>query len=468
MEKARLTKYCDRHSVAGRWVLVAPSVKNIRNVIVIPALAESEYLFQTLSSLAGIDGNDAAESLVICVINNTEGHTGDKRIIRDNADTLSILRMLVDGRKKACVTSPCVPKRHRRAREIIMDSGLTVGYVDAATAGNELPARSGGVGLARKIGFDNALAFVAGASLDDAVFFSLDADTVVEANYISAVRSHYDARKPAAVLISFGHVAADPAEDETPIVSYETFLRYYVLGLFYAGSPYAYHAIGSTVTVPATGYLSVGGMNRRKAGEDFYFLNKVRKQGPIDTVTRTRVYPSARVSERVPFGTGRRMKTYENGERRDRYVYDPAVFTVLKEWLSTVTDETSVGGTLLLSRARSIHPRLADFLEESGFMPLWKRLENNSGGNEQQLRRHFHGWFDAFRTLKLVHYLTERTFPKRPLFESVAALLNRMESDISVTGVPLPAAHDGRGILNAVKAFEEKIYEPRQVPPAAG
>jgi len=44
-----------------------------------------------------------------------------------------------------------------------------------------------------------------------------------------------------------------------------------------AGSPYAYHTIGSAFACRAEAYIAAGGMNRRHAAEDFYFLQQLAK-----------------------------------------------------------------------------------------------------------------------------------------------------------------------------------------------
>lgn len=51
-------------------------------------------------------------------------------------------------------------------------------------------------------------------------------------------------------------------------------------------------------------YTKIGGMTPRSATEDFHFLNKLRRQGPIQYNTSTTVKPSSRQSERVTLGTG--------------------------------------------------------------------------------------------------------------------------------------------------------------------
>ncbi len=49
-------------------------------------------------------------------------------------------------------------------------------------------------------------------------------------------------------------------------------------------------------------------MNRRQAGEDFYFIQKLVPAGGYFNLNSTTVYPSPRASSRVPFGTGASMR----------------------------------------------------------------------------------------------------------------------------------------------------------------
>ena len=99
---------------------------------------------------------------------------------------------------------------------------------------------------------------------------------------------------------------ADPKQ-RLGIQLYEDYLHYYKKALDYAGFPDSIYTIGSAFAVRADAYVKQGGMNRRQAGEDFYFLNKLTKLGKITEINDAYVYPSARVSDRVPFGTGAAM-----------------------------------------------------------------------------------------------------------------------------------------------------------------
>jgi hypothetical protein len=49
----------------------------------------------------------------------------------------------------------------------------------------------------------------------------------------------------------------------------------------------------------ASAYVAAGGMNRRLAGEDFYFLQQVHKTSGVAALYGTTVHPSPRSSQRV-------------------------------------------------------------------------------------------------------------------------------------------------------------------------
>jgi hypothetical protein len=65
------------------------------------------------------------------------------------------------------------------------------------------------------------------------------------------------------------------------ITSYELHLRYLVHAMRWAGHPFAYQTVGSSMAVRRKAYLSLGGMNTRQAGEDFYFLQKFIEVGSL-------------------------------------------------------------------------------------------------------------------------------------------------------------------------------------------
>jgi hypothetical protein len=219
-----------------------------------------------------------------------------------------------------------------------------------------------------------------------------------------------------------------PADEmeKAAICCYEIFLRYWVLALHYAKSPWAFHSIGSTISVSTEAYLKVRGMNRREAGEDFYFLNKLAKVGPIDYTKETCVYPSARLSTRVPFGTGKRIERFLSGDCKEEYfLYDPRIFSILSDWLRLVHEMIFRSEQEILKQAEQIHPRLKSFLEDSKFPIIWPKIRRVAK-DEKLLTKQFHDWFDGFKTLKLINYFTKEVYPQINMFLALERILSMM------------------------------------------
>ncbi|HOO90382.1 MAG TPA: hypothetical protein PLA74_06125, partial [Syntrophales bacterium] len=295
---AAIEKYLKQYSVGARWRIVPGSFEGIDTVVVIPALAESDHIFRTLADLSENPPDQLTRTVVVCVVNNGDEETVSAEAFADNQYTLKILRSLVEDngdditkvRQSACI-------------DRIRQSGLQVAYIDASSPGLEMPGKSAGVGFARKIGLDLSLELFDYDTDSIKLLLCLDADTLVEPAYLAAVRDSFEKEQLTAAVIAFAHQEADSADEQAAICCYELFLRYYVLGLRWAASPYAFHSIGSTMACTAEAYAAVRGMNKRRAGEDFYFLDKLAKIGRVGRITATTVHPSARPSGRVPFGT---------------------------------------------------------------------------------------------------------------------------------------------------------------------
>jgi len=415
-----------RLEVAPSLISGSDSFRNLSQVVVIPALAEKRHLFKTLASLARNDPKELERTLIICVINNRPFPFVSGEALQNNQETLAILEDLTAGRR------PSAEKNNADSRESfreILQSRLRLAYLDASSAGQGMPVKQGGVGLARKMGLDAGLAVMDHEKSGDGRLLCLDADSPVAENYFSAIRQFYESHNSDAAVVSYAHPFPDDPLLLAAICNYEIFLRYYVLGLNYAESPYAFHTVGSTMSCTARGYVAVRGMNRREAGEDFYFLNKLAKLSPMGKITRTRVYPSSRPSRRVPFGTGRRMSDCLEGRDRKDVFYDPRVFSFLKKWQKEMRDCIAEGGNFMLKLAGDISPHLVFFLEAVNFPSAWDRI-CRTHKNPEKRAWHFQEWFDAFQTLKLIHYLTKVSCPAVELWQAVPILLEWAEQPV--------------------------------------
>lgn len=409
--KDPFVRYLEKRADLERWPLVTNSFDGIDQVVVIPALAERDRLFHTLDSVAANPENDLARTLAVCVVNNRE--TADAETIENNQETLARLASVVRD-----------------------DSGsFRLGYVDAASPSSGF-SEKGGVGLARKIGLDWGIELLRHSASPVRLLISLDADTTVEPSYLPAIRRHFESENAWAGVVDYAHPLEGAGEEMAAIVCYELFLRYHVLGLEYAGSPYAFHTIGSTMVCRAEAYVAVSGMNRRQAGEDFYFLQELAKTGRVDRISGTTVYPSARRSDRVPFGTGARVGRFLDGERDEHLLYHPESYRILRDWLRSVTGQPERSGIELLESARDIAPELAAFLEALSFGEVWDRIRKNAANTEQTVRQ-FHRWFDGFRTIKLIHHLRDHGFPDQDMFPAIRTLFQ-------AAGLPEPPLAWGR------------------------
>ena len=170
----------------------------------------------------------------------------------------------------------------------------------------ELPRKHAGVGLARKIGMDLAVNHFLENKSTGGVIVSLDADCLVSPNFLVSIHHAFleDSRLSATIHHVKHRVEKGDSILKKSIRQYEEYLRYFRFMLKEIDFPYYYQTIGSAFAVTADTYVKVGGMGRQQGGEDFYFLQKVFEFGKVKEMTDVVVYPLARYSDRVPFGTG--------------------------------------------------------------------------------------------------------------------------------------------------------------------
>lgn len=289
-----------------------------------------------------------------------------------------------------------------------------------------LPARHAGVGLARKLGMDEALARLVAAGNPGGIIASLDADCACDENYLTALECHFESHpRTRACTVYFEHGLDGPLTRELyrAITHYELFLRYYRHGLKFAGFPHACYTIGSCMAVRCDAYARHGGMNRRKAGEDFYFLNKLMVVDGVTENNSTRVIPGVRASTRTPFGTGRALHTHVSNPRRPWLTYDARVFHDLAELVSRVDGYYDVPRGAWRGQA-SLSRCMGDFLLAQGIVSKHAEIRANSA-SRRSFRKRFFQWFDAFRALKFIHYASRRAYPRQPLVPACVNLLER-------------------------------------------
>lgn len=282
-------------------------------------------------------------------------------------------------------------------------------------------AKHAGAGMARKIGMDECVRRFNSVGKPDGVIVSTDSDCLFSPNYLQRIESAFRARSCFAATINFKHRIEEMTDGKQKlgIKLYEDYLHYYKRAVDFTGFPDSIYTIGSAFAVRAGAYVKQGGMNRRQAGEDFYFLNKLTRLGKITEITDAFVYPSARVSDRVPFGTGAAMTKWMNDDGDLALTYNFAAFLDLKalfdrvDWLfrRNITSEFM----------ESMPVSVQDYLQALEFSLKLDEINRNSS-SLSSFRKRFFQFFDGFIILRFLNLAHQKYYPRQNLAGAIALL----------------------------------------------
>ena len=376
-------------------------------VMVVPVCAESATF---------VDGYRAAAQcadrlLVIAVINGRVG--ADESVHASNAQCLRELRAQFSLRE----LGPGGWLGH--------DANMSVLVVDRFTKNRRIPSRQG-VGLARKVGADIALELIVQKRVRQAFVAMTDADCCLPEDYFSRIAE----LEPdcSAAVFPFWHEPRGDRRVDRATALYEIRLRYIQRGLQWANSPYAFHAVGSTMAVHALSYAHVRGVPKRQAAEDFYLLNKLSKLQPLARLHGMPVHIRSRISRRVPFGTGAETARLTGDDALE--LYHPDCFAAVQavtRCLQNVADSPNRSAAQLLAQ---LHPMVKCLLESQGALGAWPKICEQSPTPRARLRR-LHDWFDGFRTLKLIHHVRDHAAPSLPWQDAIqrAPFMNEVQDD---------------------------------------
>ncbi|MBO5235503.1 MAG: glycosyltransferase [Spirochaetaceae bacterium] len=360
--------------------------------IVIPVYMEYPYFYKTLLSL-----QDSLEYVknpcvfrVICVVNNKKDDSSE---IKDNSQkTVKMLR--------------------NQDKVYFLDDKLYIDILDCCTEGFEIPSNQG-VGYCRKIGMDYAL------KIGAKVLVCLDGDTLVSKNYCSVLLDFASKKNPYAALIPFKHQTAESLDQRNGIQLYESFMKKHSSKLKKTGTIYYQTALGPTIVCSVKAYIAVGGMNQKLAGEDFYFFQAlVKNKGTPLEVLDSMVYPSARISYRVPFGTGQVIssicgKTLNSKEQLYKDGYPNLAYKIIFEFIQYIKQccKKKLSSGELKPILEKKLPEIQLFLQDEEFYILWEKLLVNNKKSEN-LERAFHCWFDGLKIIRLIHFVEESLNPE--------------------------------------------------------
>lgn len=349
-------------------------------IVVIPCYNDS-FIFETLNSLN--EAKPASVKTEVIVIVNS-GENTPEEIVNINRDIFEKLQIC-------------------QQTEVYNNFKLLIHLIE------NTPKRFAGVGNARKTGMDEAVHRFNSIEKPDGIIISLDADCLVSKNYFESIENYYSQnKKSGACTLQFKHDFNNGIFDNNVIDAcklYEIYLRYFRLSLKFCEFPYPLHTIGSCFSVKAESYIKAGGMSQRQGGEDFYFLHKLAPMTNVGTINETLVFPSPRISDRVPFGTGPAVNKIIN--ENQYLVYNFELFQILKKFYSSFVKIYDSKSAFL----SAIPLEIINFTGENIIETTIIECRQNTNNSSAFIKRMF-SKFDAFFAIRFLNSFDANTkFP---------------------------------------------------------
>ena len=382
------TYYFERYPSLSSFFSDIPD-KELGIVVIIPCI-DDEFIFSTLESL---DKADEIKTKIEVIVNVNSGETTPQEIVERNRNIFDRLKVKEETR-------------------FYKNFSLLPIFVEGTTK------KKAGVGFARKTAMDEAVRRFAAINCPDGLIVSLDADSLVLKSYFREIEDALYNNPAKCFTFQFKHnFDADvyPEDVINACKLYEIYLRYYRLALKTFDFPFAIHTIGSCFAIRAEAYTKLGGMTPRQGGEDFYFLQKAVKMHPVYEVLKPIVFPSPRVSNRVPFGTGPSVRNIL--EKGSYYVYDFRLFGLLKAFyeLFPAMEKEDV--------KKEIPTEIMNYIGKDAFDKILSECRKYSSSPKAFVKRMYDN-FDAFFIVKFLNtFNNSGDYPPIDVLEAAKILL---------------------------------------------
>ncbi len=377
-------KYIQKHQAYNKYPI--PAEFNCGMVVVIPCFDEPDVL-TTLKSLMECAPTQHPVGVLV-VVNSSE--LSDETIVSNNRKTYDEVIAFAEKRNQSKLSFH-------------------------ALLCENMPRKHAGVGLARKIGMEWAVRGFLQMGNKDGVIISLDADCTVSENYLQLIENQFSTYSPNCCVLNFKHRAKDdnPAL-QNAIDQYEEYIWYFRNALKAIDFPFYYHTIGSAFAVSADAYVRTGGIGRQQGGEDFYFLQKVFFLEKTTELMKASVYPEARFSDRIPFGTGPALEKILATDDGILRVYSVEAFQVLKSFFLLRIEFYKQPEGVVSALLEQLHISIQQFLEENKLLAAITESNENSATAITFQKRFFHH-FDAFFIIKYLNFAHNYYFNLTPI-----------------------------------------------------
>jgi len=378
--------------------------QSYQHACIIPICNEAFDCLETIFSKIKTD-----KLLIITVINSPKSHENSKTWQIHNKKWIETFEQSISSSFK--LNQHMTLLKFNKFHDVIL--------IDRNTQGLQIDEKQG-VGLARKIAADCALKLFQLGKIINPWIFSTDADVILPITYFT--HDYQSFQNYSAIVLDFKHITNDKKLHQLQYL-YDLKMRYYHAGITYAGSQYDYIPLGSALIVNMLSYAQVRGFPKKNAAEDFYLLNKLAKTKPIKyKIKESTITIKSRLSNRVPFGTGPALNHISSLTSLDEYTfYHPNCFTLLKHWHAFLHSLWQEELIICIPKEKN----LQELYQYFNCAEVFKKSQNQIT-SRQRWSQFVHQWFDAFRTLKAIHFfdkkfarLTHKQLLNHPSFAKV-------------------------------------------------
>lgn len=280
----------------------------------------------------------------------------------------------------------------------------------------DLPEKHAGTGLARKIGMDEAVHRLRQVGNVEGLIVSLDADgfgiaeSMDDLEHFMRQNRHLDS-----VAIPFEFESA--AEGNPELVEAVKWTRLEsetrVIGLRSAGHPYAFPLENVGMAVRLRAYEAQSGMNRRKTGDIFGFLQKFIEIGRHGTYWGTQIPGDPYVSSSVHANSEILAKRSFWGTKKPK-TYAVNSYKELATGISQIGHFFETNEVEFLLQWNRLPEIFQKFLHQNDGKNALQECLKYSRSREAFMGRFFR-WMDSLRTLRFLEYCAEHHWPRVPV-----------------------------------------------------
>jgi hypothetical protein len=185
-------------------------------------------------------------------------------------------------------------------------------------------------------------------------------------------------------------------------------------------------------------------MNRRKAGEDFYFLQKIFSSGITVEINQTRIYPSPRPSMRVPFGTGPVIHKMFEDNNPILETYNPQAYHDLGRFFNMIPQLFRIKQSTLGFLLKELPDPIREFLISGNVEEKLDEVNRNTANHSSFVKR-IYNWFNGFMIVKYLNTTHRKYYTEIPVEQAAETLLEK-------SGVK---ADHSKGVLGLLQIYRE-------------